>query len=619
MIPYELTMESMDRTTVVVVLAKVLELLCEVAFVVDVWFWWHVHECPASMELYDQNLRSVYTKERMVWDVIAAIPVYDLLRLFNCSRWFKCLRCIKIFNIGGYLDELNRRSVASQVTRFWHVWTLYLLMIYWTACAYLAVASEVGFAEEWQSWLPAKELEISDPENPSSAQLVLRLLRGLFFAATTFVKKTYNPAPEVASLFAFHIAISFIGLLVMSFVIGELASLFISFIGLEVGFRKNYIAVELYLARLRVSDQLRTRTYAFMTSLWSSHAGVNYEELLADMPRDIRAACVLHVSKEPLDWFVMKVATPVCWEGEDSVEALTRSLAERLRFESYPRAENVVTEGSIVRAMYFVIKGHLKMQSGSLLNRPLGLRDGSYFGERGLLGCTISVYTVHTVRACDLLSLSSEVFAEVLQKHPFSRLALKLCDRAYKHLTSQNLAACSTSDMEEHWGTAILHSLQSIQTCNRITAAAAQKGTPGHVVRNGDALTANLTALSTSLTAGDAAKSATESSAPVDHGAHETIGEDTGHICRLNKGLGELPAHIDDMLEALNTTQSCFEAFAPLLHILLPTDPLDWKASFGASFTGGTKPTDIRTTERNNVSPPPADQGPAPSSLATSP
>ncbi|KAF1779707.1 hypothetical protein GQ600_25870 [Phytophthora cactorum] len=71
----------------------------------------------------------------------------------------------------------------------------------------------------------------------------------------------------------------------MSFVIGELASLFISYIGLEVDFRKNHIAVELYLARLRVSDRLKTRTYAFMTSLWSSHAGVNYDELLEEMPR----------------------------------------------------------------------------------------------------------------------------------------------------------------------------------------------------------------------------------------------------------------------------------------------------------------------------------------------
>lgn len=34
----------------------------------------------------------------------------------------------------------------------------------------------------------------------------------------------------------------------MSFVIGELASLLISYIGLEVDFRKNHIAVELYLA-----------------------------------------------------------------------------------------------------------------------------------------------------------------------------------------------------------------------------------------------------------------------------------------------------------------------------------------------------------------------------------
>ncbi|EEY58844.1 uncharacterized protein PITG_11826 [Phytophthora infestans T30-4] len=103
-----------------------------------------------------------------------------------------------------------------------------------------------------------------------------------------------------------------------------------------------------------------------MTSLWSSHAGVNYDELLEEMPRPIRVACVLYASKEPLDWFVMK---------------------------------SVVTEGSIVRAMYFVTNGHLNMQSNSLLDRPVGLGAGSYFGERGLLGSSISVYTVRTVRA----------------------------------------------------------------------------------------------------------------------------------------------------------------------------------------------------------------------------
>lgn len=53
---------------------------------------------------------------------------------------------------------------------------------------------------------------------------------------------------------------------------------------------------------------------------------------------------------------------------------------------------------------------------------------------------------------------------------------------------------------------------------------------------------------------------------------------------------GELPAHIDEMFNALDTAQCCFEAFAPLLHIVLATDPLDWKASFDSSTSAKIAP-----------------------------
>ncbi|KAE9304007.1 hypothetical protein PF008_g22081 [Phytophthora fragariae] len=472
MVPYLLAMDPLDRATIAASVAKAIGLQCEIAFIVDIWFSWHIQESPAAMELYDQNLRSMYKKERMVFDIIAAIPFYGFLSAFKCGSWVKLLRCVKIFNVMNYLNELNRRSVSSEITRFWHVWMLYLLVIYWAACAYLAVAMQAGFGTEWEGWLPSQELEISDPEDPSPTQLARRFLRGLFFATTAFVKKARNLAPETASLYAFQIAASFTGLITMSFVLGELASLFISYIGLEVNFRKNHIAVELYLTRLRVSDRLKLRTYAFMTSLWSSHAGVNYEDLLTEMPHSIRTACVLHTSKEPLNWFVMKVISPICWDGDESVVALTLSLAERLQFECYPRDENVVAEGSIVRAMYFVIKGHLKMQSRSLLARPVGLRDGSYFGERGLLGCTISAYTVRTVRACDLLSLSSEAFAQVLQKHHFSRLALQICTKAHKHIKVQYQTPCSRNDMEDRWGEALLYSVKELRSKHEVNYGA---------------------------------------------------------------------------------------------------------------------------------------------------
>ncbi|GMF41792.1 unnamed protein product [Phytophthora fragariaefolia] len=450
---------------------------------------------------------------------------------------------------------------------------------------------DAGFGVEWDGWLPSQKLVISDPLNPSSSQLALRLLRGLFFAMVTFVKKAYCPEPETATLYAFHIGMSFIGLIVLSYVIGELASLFISYIGLEVGFRKNYIAVELYLSRLRLSDRLKTRAYAFMTSLWSSHAGVNYEELLSEMPRAIRTSCVLQVSTKPLSWFVMKVFAPVCWEESQKMDAFTRSIAERLRFECYPRDESVVTEGSIVRAMYFVIKGHLSMQSRSLLDRPVGLRSGSYFGERGLLGCTISAYTVRTVRACDLLSLSSEAFVQVLHEHLFSRLAIKLCERAYKHLRGQHLASCSRTDMEEHWGEALLLAVQAIQnrqkapmlqTVPDVKEAAALETPTKDTTSNSDRIP--LSSLRRKVVVRRSNKASDQQDGlRRDSSKGAPIAEEHKGFHGKNPDDEALPQNIEAMFKSLKTTQSCFEAFAPLLHIMLATDPLEWHATFNTS------------------------------------
>ncbi|EGZ20178.1 hypothetical protein PHYSODRAFT_462296, partial [Phytophthora sojae] len=452
--PYQLAMDDLERTTPMAVIIKAFGLLCELVFILDVWFSWHVRGSPASMELYEQDLRAMYKKERMLWDTIAAIPFHRFLSDFHCGPSLRLLRCLKIFNVVSYLDELNRRSVTYEITRFWYITILYLLMVYWAACAYLAVATQVGFGTEWDAWLPSQELVISDPDDPSPSQLALRFVRGLFFATTTFIKKARNLPPQTASLYAFHIAVSFVGLITMSFVLGELASLFISYIGLEVDFRKNHIAIEIYLARLRVSDQLKARAHAFMTSLWSSHAGVNYEEILGEMPRPIRTACVLHVSREPVDWFLKKIITPICWEGADELELFRHTLVEHLHFEGYPSDENIVVEGSIARAMYFVLRGHLRLHSRSLLalTRPIGLRRGDFFGERGLLGSAISAFTVRSVRACDLLSLSSEDLVKVAHKHAFSHLALRICECAYEHLKAKKLGVCSKADMEENWG-----------------------------------------------------------------------------------------------------------------------------------------------------------------------
>ncbi|KAH7463701.1 cGMP-gated cation channel alpha-1 [Phytophthora ramorum] len=570
--PYQLAMDDLDRTTAMAVVAKAFGLLCELAFIVDVWFSWHVRESPASMELYEQDLRATYKKERMLWDTVAAIPFYRFLSDFHCRPWFRLLRCVKILNVVSYLDELNRRSVIYEITRFWYICLLYLLLIYWAACAYLAVAMEVGFGTQWEAWLPSDELVITNPQDPSPSQLALRFLRGLFFATTTFVKKARNLAPDTATLYAFHIAVSFVGLITMSFVLGELASLFISYIGLEVDFRKNHIAIEIYLARLRVSDRLKARAHAFMTSLWSSHAGVNYEEILGEMPPPIRAACVLHVSKEPVDWFIKKVIAPMCWEGLDELDLFRQTLVEQLHFEGFPSDECIVVEGSITRAMYFVLRGHLQLHSRTLLTltRPICLRRGDFFGERGLLGSAISAFTVKSVRACDLLSLSSEALVETMDLHRFSHFGLRLCFCAFQLVKAKHLVASSKADMEVHWSAALMEIVDDLRhrykkhvgdRASRTTAlmaAARMAGLQGHEsVTNLE----NVREIS-------------------DERTESARGEPEPQSVSGDISMDELPTHVDRMFDTLATEMDCYMAFSPLLQIIMPSDPLDWNASF---------------------------------------
>ncbi|KAG7390395.1 hypothetical protein PHYPSEUDO_007918 [Phytophthora pseudosyringae] len=572
--PYQLVMDDLDRSTPLTVVTKAFGLLCELVFILDVWFSWHVRESPASMELYEQDLRATYKKERMFWDTIAAIPFYRFLSDFHCRPWLRLLRCLKILNVVSYLDELNRRSVTYEITRFWYICLLYLLMIYWAACGYLAVAMEVGFGAEWEGWLPSQELVITTPEDPSPSQLTLRFLRGLFFATTTFVKKARNLAPDTATLYAFHIAVSFVGLITMSFVLGELASLFISYIGLEVDFRKNHIAIEIYLARLHVSDKLKARAHAFMTSLWSSHAGVNYEEILGEMPRSIRTACVLHVSKEPVDWFLKKVISPMCWEGQDELDLFRLTLVEQLHFEGYPTDESIVVEGSIARAMYFVLRGHLQLHSSPLLvlTRPIGLRRGDFFGERGLLGSAINAFTVRSVRACDLLSLSSEALVEVIDQHKFSRLGLRLCECAYELLKSKKLVACSKTDMEERWGLALWEIVVDLRKRYKTSTGRRASGP----ALPGAGLLSKLTEIQANgvaknLERVDEVGAEFNQTARDDHGVNSISG---------NIDADELPKRVDRMFEGLMTEQDCYAAFSPLLQIIMPSDPLDWSASF---------------------------------------
>ncbi|KAG7399999.1 hypothetical protein PHYBOEH_007340 [Phytophthora boehmeriae] len=223
----------------------------------------------------------------------------------------------------------------------------------------------------------------------------------------------------------------------MAFMIGEFANLFISYIGNEVEYQKNHIAVEMYLGRWKISGELKVRTQAFLSSLWSSHRGVDYQSFLEDVPACIRTESILFIAQTPMRSFVNDIFVPLPLAEElDVANKSVQEIAQYLKFEGYPRGENVVVEGSITRSMYFVVRGHLFSTSTSQLSRDCSFAKGTYFGNYGLLGCS---------------------------SHRVTNAAYKIATLAVETIKARDDAESGGTVGETEWGEAILRAIRQKQ------------------------------------------------------------------------------------------------------------------------------------------------------------
>ncbi|DAZ92973.1 TPA: hypothetical protein N0F65_004348 [Lagenidium giganteum] len=466
LVPYRISLDHLTRLTPVPVLARTLELVCEMLFGLDIWVQSNIRDNSESMELYEQHAHVAYKRDRMLWDVLAAFPVDHFLSDFYASPWLRLNRCFKVLNLQHFFKEIHRSSVAYERHRLQTLWVLYAIIMFWCACAYFSLAKVGGDGSGWDQWAPPAELAIADAEDmPQTRVVALRVLRSCFLAVTMFVKrgKTFMPTHELDLVFG--IAAAFVGVVAMAILLGEGAHLFISYIGNEVEFRKSHIAVDTFLERWRVSSSLRARAHAFLASHWSSHRGVNYQSILDETPPAIRTESVLYVAQLPLEAFIKDVFRPITKYGnamDREIEMLMRTLAQHLKFEGYPRDENVIVEGSISQAMYFVVKGNLLATSAAhaALWSNARLGKGDYFGDKGLLGYSVSAFTVKTQRACDLLSLSSEALLQVILSRPIYQAALSIVVEAYRLVCMRLLTGTSVIEVTDvEWAEMLFHVL----------------------------------------------------------------------------------------------------------------------------------------------------------------
>ncbi|RHY01209.1 hypothetical protein DYB36_000253 [Aphanomyces astaci] len=416
-VPYFVTFGRDRKMSTISLVVLVLDMATDVVFAYDIWFKRNIVETVSSREFYEHRI----TRDRadVVLDVLTLLPLdYLFSSVVSNSAVLRVNRFIKLRQLTHTISEIHRFSMSYEVNRLKLLALYYFIICYWTACAYFGLTIVVGFSAEWNSSLPVEYFNSQNHADEYNVGFAFhQFLRCFYYSATMYTGVGLVYEPHAILDFLVLYLVSVFGVFVMGYVIGEASTLCIYLIQNEVEFKINQMNIMEFLVRKRMDRSVHSRVHMYLSYWWSTQQGVAYQSILEQLPPRIRSQAYIQMARLSLARFSMRYIRPLCDESM-GLDPVMHSIVHRLVFEGYPAGESVIVQGNIGQTMYFVSKGNLITASPTPDFCSTRYVDGQFFGEEGFLASSFCRHSVVTLRACDLLALSSIDFLVALSEHP---------------------------------------------------------------------------------------------------------------------------------------------------------------------------------------------------------
>ncbi|ETW09616.1 hypothetical protein H310_00151 [Aphanomyces invadans] len=416
-IPYFITFGRGQERTHISRVMLVLDIVTDIVFTFDIWFKWNLVETVASREFYEHRITR--DKTGVFVDIVTVLPIdYIYSSVVTNSALLRINRFLKLRQLTHTISEIHRFSMSYELNRLKLLALYYFIICYWTACAYFGLTIVVGFSAEWNSSLPVEYFDSLNHKDDYDLEFAIhQFLRCFYYAATIYTGAGLVNEPHAAIDFIFLFVVTVFGMFLMGYVIGEASTLCIYLIQNEVEFKINQMNIMEFLVRKRMDRSVHSRVHMYLSYWWSTQQGVAYQTILEQLPPRIRSQAYIQMARLSLARFSMRYIRPLC-DASMGVDLVMHSIANRLVFESYPAGESVIVQGNIGQTMYFVSKGNLVTASAAPDFSSTRYVDGQFFGEEGFLASSFCRHSVVTLRACDLLALTSSDFLMALSEHP---------------------------------------------------------------------------------------------------------------------------------------------------------------------------------------------------------
>ncbi|OQR90977.1 Voltage-gated Ion Channel (VIC) Superfamily [Thraustotheca clavata] len=244
---------------------------------------------------------------------------------------------------------------------------------------------------------------------------------GIYLYASTAIMLNMSPVLTIEpEHYIFGAMLSFFGFLMMVLVIASVTSIYIHHASRAVEYQRKIKTVMADLKALQVPKELRKSAKNYYDMLWRvKKSSDRYERAIyedEDLSPTIRAEIALHIHRRAIALVpLFKGCTDDC----------LASVVMRLKTHLYMAKDVIFHRGEPGRSMLIIIRGKVKI-IGPDNSVVAVLKEGSFFGEIGLLANTSRSCTVVAATFCELKSLEQKDAEVVFALYPH------ILDRLYR-------------------------------------------------------------------------------------------------------------------------------------------------------------------------------------------
>ncbi|XP_064454824.1 potassium/sodium hyperpolarization-activated cyclic nucleotide-gated channel 1-like isoform X2 [Ornithodoros turicata] len=342
------------------------------------------------------------------------------IRLLHLTKLLGLLKLLRLSRLVRYVRNWEQQSFyfsSGVYVRLFNIVCLMLLIAHWNGCLQFFVAMLQGFPEN--SWVALDGIQ--------HKSRVEQYSWSMFNAMSQMLSIGYGRNAPVSVIDMWLVSMGMLtGATGYALLIGHATNLIQCLDYSKRLHREKMKQIEEYMQYRRMPKDLRFRVRDYFENRYQGKV-FDEDAILAFMSQPLREEVMKHNCRTTIR------TVPFLSHADP---AFVSDMATRLRYEFFQPGDVIIKEGTLGTKMYFIQTGTVKivLHGGQFLGT---LSEGAYFGEICLLTKTRRNASIVAETYCDMFSLSSEHFNEVLLQYPQMRSSIE-------SLANQRIAQNST-------------------------------------------------------------------------------------------------------------------------------------------------------------------------------